>query len=84
MASKEAQEDFMGSQAEWKTAEGVEIRVQAKGPAANVVSDLIGGIRSGMTYCGANTVQQIRERADHVEVTLAGTTEGRPHGEGRL
>jgi IMP dehydrogenase len=84
MASKEAQEDFMGSQAEWKTAEGVEIKVDAKGPVKNVVDDLMGGIRSGMTYCGANNLRQIRERADHVEVTPAGRLEGTPHGKSHL
>jgi IMP dehydrogenase len=84
MASKEAQEDFMGGQADWKTAEGVEIRVEAKGPVFQVVGDLMGGIRSGMTYCGANNLGQIRERADYVEITAAGTAEGRPHGQGRL
>jgi len=84
MASKEAQDDFMGSMNDWKTAEGVEIRVNAKGSVANVVGDLMGGVRSGMTYCGANNLKQIRERADHVEVTPAGAAEGRPHGQGRL
>jgi len=84
MASKEAQDDFMGSMSDWKTAEGIEIRVGAKGPVANVIADLMGGIRSGMTYCGANTVRQIRERARWVEITAAGAAEGRPHGQGRL
>jgi IMP dehydrogenase len=84
MASKEAQDDFMGQMNDWKTAEGIEIRVQAKGPAANVIADLMGGIRSGMTYCGANTLREIRERADHVEITPNGMAEGRPHGQGRL
>ncbi|MCI0561903.1 MAG: guanosine monophosphate reductase, partial [Nitrososphaera sp.] len=63
MASKEAQDAFMGSMADWKTAEGIEIKVEAKGPVADVMADLMGGIRSGMTYCGANTIGQIRERA---------------------
>jgi len=44
----------------------------------------MGGIRSGMTYCGANNLKQIRERADWVEISAAGVAEGRPHGEGRL
>jgi IMP dehydrogenase len=84
MASKEAQDDFMGSMNDWKTAEGIEIRVPAKGPVVNIVNDLVGGIRSGMTYCGANNLKQIRERADHVEISAAGSAEGKPHGEGRL
>jgi IMP dehydrogenase len=84
MASKEAQDDFMGQMNDWKTAEGVEIRVEAKGPLANVVNDLMGGIRSGMTYCGANNLRQIRERASHVEITPNGRAEGQPHGQNRL
>jgi IMP dehydrogenase len=84
MASKEAQEDFMGFMSDWKTAEGVELRVQAKGSVANVIADLMGGVRSGMTYCGANNIHQIRERARWVEITAAGAAEGRPHGQGRL
>lgn len=84
MASKEAQDDFMGSMSDWKTAEGVEIRVQPKGSVANVIADLMGGIRSGMTYVGANNLKQIRERARWVEITAAGAAEGRPHGQGRL
>ena len=81
MASKEAQDDFMGTMNDWKTAEGVEIRVDYRGPAASVVSDLMGGIRSGMTYVGANNLKQIRERGDHVEITPAGMREGTPHGQ---
>jgi IMP dehydrogenase len=84
MASKEAQEEFMGSMSDWKTSEGVEIRVRAKGPVANVIADLMGGIRSGMTYCGANNLKQIRERARWVEITAAGAAEGKPHGQARL
>lgn len=84
MASKEAQDEFMGTMSDWKTAEGVEIKVDYRGPVAGVIADLMGGIRSGMTYCGANSLAQIRERADYVEITPAGANEGRPHGRGRL
>ena len=84
MASKEAQEDFFGSQAEWKTSEGVEIKVRAKGPVANVIADLIGGIRSGMTYCGAKNIETLQRNAEFIEVTPNGVGESKPHGEGRL
>jgi IMP dehydrogenase len=84
MASKEAQDDFMGSMAGWKAAEGVEIRVDYRGTVKDIIADLIGGIRSGLTYCGANNIKQIRERAAWVEVTAAGTAEGKPHGQNRL
>lgn len=84
MASKEAQEDFFGSQSEWKTAEGVEIKVRAKGPVANVVSDLVGGIRSGMTYCGAKNIAALQRNAEWIEVSPNGVKENSSHGEGRL
>jgi IMP dehydrogenase len=84
MASKEAQDDFMGSQASWKTAEGVEMRVDAKGPVEGVVQNIMGGLRSGMTYCGANSIAQIRTRGRWEPITAAGAAEGRPHGQGRL
>jgi IMP dehydrogenase len=84
MASKEAQEDFFGSQAEWKAAEGVQIKVRAKGPVANVMSDLMGGIRSGMTYCGAKDIAALQRNAEFIEVTANGVRENAAHGEGRL
>lgn len=84
MASKEAQEDFMGSMAEWKAAEGVQIKVQAKGPVKDVIADLVGGIRSGMTYMGAKDLAALRRNAEFIEVTANGVRENSPHGEGRL
>jgi IMP dehydrogenase len=84
MASKEVQDEHMGGMADWKAAEGVEITVKAKGPVENVIADLMGGIRSGMTYAGANNIKQIKERTAWVEVSAAGRQEGTPHGDGRL
>ena len=84
MASQSAQEDYMGSQSSWKTAEGVSMRVEAKGPVEGVVQDIMGGLRSGMTYCGANSIAQIRTRGRWEQITGAGAAEGRPHGKGRL
>jgi len=84
MASKEAQEDFMGSMADWKAAEGVQIKVRAKGPVKDVIADLVGGIRSGMTYCGAKDIATLQRNAEFIEVTANGVRENSPHGEGRL
>jgi len=79
MASKEAQEDFMGQMQEWKTAEGVAIEVPCKGSARAVLLDLMGGIRSGMTYCGAEVIRDLKRKAQFMEITAAGRTEGTPH-----
>jgi IMP dehydrogenase len=84
MASKEAQDEFMGGMAEWKTSEGVAVEVVAKGPVKNVVLDVMGGIRSGMTYCGAINIKQLQRKAQFMEITPAGFHEGTPHAAGRL
>jgi IMP dehydrogenase len=84
MASREAQEDFMGGMAEWKTAEGVAVEVPCKGPVKKVFLDVMGGIRSGMTYCGADTIKGLQRKAQFMEITSAGFAEGTPHAVGRL
>lgn len=84
MASREAQEDFMGSMSEWKTAEGVAIEVPARGPVESVVRDMMGGIRSGMTYCGAATIKDLQRKVQFMEITTSARVEGTPHALGRL
>lgn len=84
MASKEAQDDYMGGMAEWKTAEGVALEIPMKGPVRNVVLDVLGGIRSGMTYSGAATIKDLQRKAQFMEISRAGFEEGMPHGSGRL
>jgi IMP dehydrogenase len=84
MASREAQEDFMGSMSEWKTAEGVAIEVPCRGPVKHIIQDMMGGIRSGMTYCGAETIKDLQRKAQFMEITVAGRVEGTPHALGRL
>lgn len=79
MASREAQEDFMGSMADWKTAEGISIEVAAKGSVQDVIADVMGGIRSGMTYCGAKDLKDLQRKAQFMEVSRAGQDEGLPH-----
>ncbi len=80
MASKEAQEDFMGSMSEWKTAEGISMEIPCRGPVAEVLKDIMGGIRSGMTYCGASTIKDLQRKAQFMEITHASFHEGMPHG----
>ncbi len=80
MASKEAQDEFMGGMSEWKTAEGVAIEVPCRGSAKVVMQDIAGGIRSGLTYCGADTIKDLQRKAQFMEITPAGRVEGTPHG----
>jgi len=79
MASSETVEKHFGEMPEWKTAEGISVKIPCKGPVKNVIQDLIGGLRSGMTYCGAYTLDEIQRKAQFVEITNAGTLEGRAH-----
>jgi IMP dehydrogenase len=59
--------------------EGVEGLVPFKGDVSDVLVQLVGGLRSGMSYLGARTLDELRENAEFVQVTAAGLTESRPH-----
>ncbi len=59
--------------------EGVEGRVPYKGPVANVLHQLVGGLRQSMGYCGAATIEQMKD-AQFVRITGAGLRESHPHG----
>ena len=59
--------------------EGVEGRVPYKGPLSGLVEQLIGGLKSGMGYCGAATLPELRERARFVRITSAGLRESHVH-----
>jgi IMP dehydrogenase len=59
--------------------EGVEGRVPYKGTLADTVYQLLGGIRSGMGYCGCPTIGELQERGQFVRITNAGLIESHPH-----
>ncbi len=59
--------------------EGVEGRVPYKGPVSDTVFQLLGGIRSGMGYCGTKTIPDLKERGKFVRITGAGLKESHPH-----
>jgi IMP dehydrogenase len=59
--------------------EGIEGRVPYKGPAADTLFQLIGGLRSGMGYCGVADVDELRTRAEFVRMTSGGLRESHPH-----
>lgn len=84
MASREAQEEFMGGMSDWKTAEGVAIEVPCRGSVRPILQDVMGGIRSGFTYCGAATLKDFQRKAQFIEITPASRIEGTPHAVGRL
>ena len=59
--------------------EGIEGRVAAKGPLAELAYQLVGGLRSGMGYCGARTIPELQERARFLRISPAGLRESHVH-----
>jgi len=66
-------------EAEKLVPEGLEGRVPYKGPLSFVVTQLVGGLRAGMGYCGARSIEDLQARARFVRVTQAGLRESHPH-----
>ncbi|MBQ4075703.1 MAG: IMP dehydrogenase [Clostridia bacterium] len=59
--------------------EGVEGRVPYKGPLADTVFQLMGGLRASMGYCGTATIEDMRQNAEFIRITNAGLLESHPH-----
>lgn len=59
--------------------EGVEGRVPYKGPLADTIYQLLGGLRSGMGYCGCKTIPDLQQRGQFIRITGAGLKESHPH-----
>ncbi|MCG8381790.1 MAG: IMP dehydrogenase [Gammaproteobacteria bacterium] len=59
--------------------EGIEGRVPYKGPLTAIIHQLIGGLRAGMGYCGSETIEDLRTRAEFVRVSNAGIRESHVH-----
>jgi len=59
--------------------EGIEGRVPYKGPASDVLFQMVGGLRAGMGYAGCATIDELRTRTEFVRITAAGLRESHPH-----
>jgi IMP dehydrogenase len=59
--------------------EGIEGRVPYKGPVADVLFQMVGGLRSGMGYCGVGDIEALRRDVEFVQITSAGLRESHPH-----
>jgi IMP dehydrogenase len=79
MASSEVQQDYHGGMADWKTAEGVCTEVAYREDEEEIVSDILGGLRSGLTYGGASTITELQRKLDYVVITPSGRIEGMAH-----
>ena len=62
--------------------EGIETVSPYKGQVAEIVAQLIGGVRSGMSYLGARTIEEMEEKAEFVRMSNAGWNESIPHAKG--
>ena len=60
-------------------AEGVEAMVPYKGTVTDILKQLTGGVRSGLSYCGAHTISQMQENAEFIKMSRAGFAESQPH-----
>jgi IMP dehydrogenase len=59
--------------------EGIEGRVPYKGPLADTIYQLVGGLRAGMGYCGTKNLEELREKTQFIRMTGAGLRESHPH-----
>jgi IMP dehydrogenase len=82
MASKSAQVSWRGGVPTGMAPEGESTMVSIKGHVSDVLSELTGGIRSGMSYINANAVAEIKTNARFMEMSMAGIIESRAHGLG--
>jgi IMP dehydrogenase len=59
--------------------EGIEGRVPYKGPLADIIFQLVGGLRAGMGYCGTKTIRDLQNNGQFIRITGAGLVESHPH-----
>lgn len=79
-AMKEGSKDRYFQENEKKLVpEGIEGRVAYKGPVADSLFQLIGGLRAGMGYCGTKTIQDLHQNGKFIRITGAGLAESHPH-----
>ncbi|MDD3183737.1 MAG: IMP dehydrogenase [Anaerostipes sp.] len=70
---------YFQSNAKKLVPEGVEGRVAYRGTLEDTVFQLLGGLRSGMGYCGAQTIEELKEKGQFVQITAASLKESHPH-----
>jgi IMP dehydrogenase len=59
--------------------EGIEARVPYRGPVSDVIFQMVGGLRSGMGYCGVSDAAALRTETEFIQITSAGLRESHPH-----
>ncbi len=80
MASKAAQVSWRGEMPQGMAAEGESTLIPCKGSVVHVINELMGGLRSGMTYLGVDNIKAMSEVALFMQMTASGMSESKPHG----
>lgn len=80
MASKAAQVSWRGELPKGMAAEGESTMIPCKGSVVDVMNELTGGLRSGMTYLGVDSIPAMEEAGLFMEMSTSGMTESKPHG----
>ncbi|WP_134702299.1 IMP dehydrogenase [Ammoniphilus sp. YIM 78166] len=79
-AMKEGSKDRYFQENEKKLVpEGIEGRVAYKGPVADIIFQLVGGLRAGMGYCGTKNLEELHQKGQFIRITGAGLIESHPH-----
>ncbi|TWT23884.1 IMP dehydrogenase [Planomicrobium sp. CPCC 101110] len=76
---KGSKDRYFQDEAKKLVPEGIEGRLPYKGPLADTIHQLLGGIRAGMGYCGTKDLTTLREEAQFIRMTGAGLRESHPH-----
>lgn len=80
-ASEDFQNDFYGGLKDKTVAEGIDFWAPVTGSAKALIEQLLGGLRSGLTYGGARNIKELQRKAEFVEVTASYIQESRPRPE---
>jgi IMP dehydrogenase len=80
-AAERGQDESAEDQEDWDKVvpEGVEAVVPYRGNVAEIIYQLVGGLRSGLSYGGARTIQELQANAEFIEITAAGVRESQSH-----
>jgi IMP dehydrogenase len=82
-ASEDFQNDFYGGLKDKTVAEGIDFWGPVSGSAKQLLAELLGGLRSGLTYGGARSIKELQRKAEFVEVTPSYLHESRPRPQER-
>jgi IMP dehydrogenase len=85
-AVEQSEDESAESQADWDKVvpEGVEAVVPYRGNVDELLYQLIGGLRSGLSYGGAQSIKELQDNAEFIEITPAGIRESRSHDVDRI